>query len=170
MRNIFSHIMINCMKEEQKLKYGECRACRSKIVWLKTTNDRSIPVEPQGVAPGTIFFDYHKHTSHFATCTRREVFKRAANVRKLQETPAEIAKEREEIQRKNREKIDNDLRPFIKNQKNKPISMYRYVILNRAEAAGLEYEKLISYSNQDILDWLVDHEKAETDIQGALFS
>lgn len=45
-----------------------CRSCGAQIVFLRTSRNKSIPVDIATVAEGEETFDHKKHRSHFATC------------------------------------------------------------------------------------------------------
>lgn len=54
----------------------KCRACGADIVFMKTAKGKIIPVNADTVSDGDEQFDYKRHTSHFATCTKPESFRR----------------------------------------------------------------------------------------------
>lgn len=47
-----------------------CRECGMPIIWLKTRNQKNIPVDPINVDDFDVF-DREKHTCHFDTCPER---------------------------------------------------------------------------------------------------
>jgi hypothetical protein len=53
-------------------KLATCKSCGAKIVFLKTTSGKFIPVNYESVLENKIasyeIFNSKKHTSHFATC------------------------------------------------------------------------------------------------------
>jgi len=44
-------------------KYSKCSGCRAKIYWIKTDNNKNMPIDPDGV-------------SHFATCPAAVKFRK----------------------------------------------------------------------------------------------
>lgn len=54
----------------------ECKKCHTKIVFLLTKNNKFIPVDLKTTDPNDVAFDHTRHTSHFATCTEPEFFRR----------------------------------------------------------------------------------------------
>jgi hypothetical protein len=52
------------------MKIALCRSCQRKIVWLKTSRQKPIPVDADGVNEGDVWFDPKngRHVTHFATC------------------------------------------------------------------------------------------------------
>lgn len=53
-----------------------CQACDEYIVFLTTSRGNKMPVDADSVEEGDEEFDASKHTSHFATCTQPEQFRR----------------------------------------------------------------------------------------------
>lgn len=51
----------------QAPKIQECRSCKAKIVFLKTRNNRTTPVDAD-TWNGEEEYQAEKHVSHFATC------------------------------------------------------------------------------------------------------
>ena len=54
----------------------KCKACKEPIVWMKTKNGKSNPVNLETVGEHDIIFDHKKHTSHFATCKFADDFRK----------------------------------------------------------------------------------------------
>jgi hypothetical protein len=50
-------------------RLGECRSCHAAIVWMKTENDKTIPVDLASFQKGDKLYDSKRHVSHFATCS-----------------------------------------------------------------------------------------------------
>ena len=54
----------------------ECKACKKKIVYLRTSNGNSMPVDyKEDIVEGELF-DRLKHTTHFATCPNANHFRK----------------------------------------------------------------------------------------------
>ncbi|MGH9549010.1 MAG: hypothetical protein ACRD3W_06535 [Terriglobales bacterium] len=47
---------------------GNCRSCDERIIWMKTSTGKNMPVDAETVEVGDEEFDPKRHTSHFATC------------------------------------------------------------------------------------------------------
>ncbi|MBX9670486.1 MAG: hypothetical protein K2X93_22990 [Candidatus Obscuribacterales bacterium] len=50
---------------------SECRSCNERIVWMKTSTGKNMPVDAETLEPGDdekTIFDTKRHTSHFSTC------------------------------------------------------------------------------------------------------
>ena len=46
-----------------------CKSCGEPIVWLKTKNNKNIPVDADTIDdPGATVFNYETMTTHFETC------------------------------------------------------------------------------------------------------
>lgn len=45
-----------------------CKSCGKEIRWLKTRDDKNMPVDAETVGRDETIFDHAKHKSHFATC------------------------------------------------------------------------------------------------------
>lgn len=54
----------------------QCRACEADIVYLRTKNGKTMPVDAKGVLRDDYQFDHARHTSHFATCSDPERFRK----------------------------------------------------------------------------------------------
>ena len=50
------------------MKTTTCKACGTEIVFLKTGNDKRIPVDATTVKEGDTEYDHKQHVAHFATC------------------------------------------------------------------------------------------------------
>ena len=53
-----------------------CKACRARIIWLKTASGKNMPVDADTVRPADEIYDAAKHISHFATCPAAEKFRK----------------------------------------------------------------------------------------------
>lgn len=53
-----------------------CRSCRQPISWLKTSNDKLIPVDAETVRSSDTHFDGRRHVSHFATCPQAKKWRK----------------------------------------------------------------------------------------------
>lgn len=65
------------------LRQARCRSCSAPIVWMKTINDKNIPVDPDGIDEADLewrgdhpLFDQKEHVSHFATCPHAKSHRR----------------------------------------------------------------------------------------------
>lgn len=47
---------------------SRCRSCSAFIVWLRTKNDKSIPIDAGTVQPDDLEYSPPRHVAHFATC------------------------------------------------------------------------------------------------------
>lgn len=47
-----------------------CASCGARIVFIKTREGRTIPVNDTGKIRPAEIFDHKVHTSHFATCPK----------------------------------------------------------------------------------------------------
>lgn len=54
--------------EEHERRIVRCSSCRARIIWLKTSKGKNMPVDADTVEPEDNEFDPSRHTSHFATC------------------------------------------------------------------------------------------------------
>ena len=55
--------------ERHEKRITRCRSCRARIVWLKTENNKNMPVDADTVEPDDeIFVPGGDMISHFATC------------------------------------------------------------------------------------------------------
>jgi len=54
--------------EAHERRITRCRSCRARIIWLKTTAGKNMPVDADTVEPDDEEFDHERHVSHFATC------------------------------------------------------------------------------------------------------
>jgi len=50
-------------------KFGYCRSCSAPIRWLLTAAGKYMPVDARTADETDVHFDHRKHTSHFATCS-----------------------------------------------------------------------------------------------------
>lgn len=53
-----------------------CRACRARIVFLKTANGRWIPINAETVTLEDTEYVPSRHTTHYATCPEADSFRR----------------------------------------------------------------------------------------------
>jgi len=151
---------INCIKMALKtLIPDECKACRTKIIFLLTEKNKLMPVDADTVESGDKYFNYRKHKSHFVTCTRPSVFRRKAkpDPREDERREAEqIKKELEEV----KSRIENDKRPFILHNKFE-VTVSRYRLLNICSKNGMSYDDLVNLSNREIYEWMSEREIKE---------
>lgn len=51
----------------------KCRDCGADIEWMKTKNDKNIPVDAHSISfmDDDAFYDKQKHKCHFDTCSKR---------------------------------------------------------------------------------------------------
>lgn len=54
-----------------------CRACGARMVYLRTLNEKRIPIDAETVKPADYLFDPKTHRTHFATCPAAARFRRA---------------------------------------------------------------------------------------------
>lgn len=71
------------------VRTSECRSCDASIVWMRTVNDKNIPVDTDTVDEENLewttgdhgnqvpVFDPSEHTSHFATCPNADQHRRS---------------------------------------------------------------------------------------------
>jgi hypothetical protein len=59
----------------------KCKSCGQEIVWLKTKNDKNIPVDAD-TYHGESLFDTTKHQAHFATCKDADRWRKKAEKKK----------------------------------------------------------------------------------------
>lgn len=57
--------MIETTKES---RCRSCKSCSAAIIWMKTKNDKTIPVDYESVDGMELIFEPGKHVAHFATC------------------------------------------------------------------------------------------------------
>lgn len=63
--------------EEHERRIVSCRSCRARIIFLRTNNNRTMPVDADTVKPEDEEYDQKAgHVSHFATCTDPAAFRR----------------------------------------------------------------------------------------------
>ena len=87
------------MVPDASIRYGICRACGARILWLKTTKGKSMPCDPgairftPGGGPETFVTvdgkvvrgkrgnagETYGHISHFATCPQADRFRKKSN-------------------------------------------------------------------------------------------
>lgn len=58
------------------MKLESCRGCGADIVWLKTAEGKSMPVNAETVEAGDQQFEHGRHISHFATCPEAGMFRK----------------------------------------------------------------------------------------------
>lgn len=54
-------------------KLSPCKSCPKEVAWLKTRNDKNIPVDPESLPQGwdeNTIFDRRTMTTHFETCPK----------------------------------------------------------------------------------------------------
>lgn len=61
---------------ERRIVRCKSSKCNARIVWLKTSAGRNIPVDADSVDADDELFDSSKHTSHFATCVDAKDFRK----------------------------------------------------------------------------------------------
>lgn len=54
--------------ESHERRIARCRSCRARIVWLKTSAGRNMPVDADTVEADDEEFDSTRHKSHFSSC------------------------------------------------------------------------------------------------------
>lgn len=55
------------------MKTRNCKSCGAEIVWLKTNNNKNIPVDRNSIIDeDATIFDPNQMISHFATCPDSE--------------------------------------------------------------------------------------------------
>ena len=54
--------------EAHERRVARCRSCRARIIWLRTSAGKNMPVDADSVEPGDDEFDADKHVSHFSIC------------------------------------------------------------------------------------------------------
>lgn len=55
---------------------SQCRSCSAFIVWLKTKNEKTIPVDADTVQPDDTVYNPPRHVAHFATCPQAKRWSR----------------------------------------------------------------------------------------------
>lgn len=60
----------------ERTESSTCRGCGKQIVWLKTLNDKNMPIDVETYETGDRTFDRDRHTSHFETCPSAAQFRR----------------------------------------------------------------------------------------------
>ena len=58
------------------MKTSKCRGCGAELVWFKTENNRSMPVDASSVEEGDAKFIPGKHIPHWATCPQAKSFRK----------------------------------------------------------------------------------------------
>ena len=153
--------------EERKQIKTECSACGADIIFLWTTKDKKIPVNPSNVLPDEVMYNYKKHVTHFITCPRAEVFrKRAQPDPEAEKQKAE--KEFFESVARFEEQLKNDKRPFIIHNKHE-ITMPRYALLNQCANKGMGYDDLVNMDNKGQFHWLGEHADVPEEEEECLF-
>ena len=56
------------IQETKESRCRSCRSCSAPIIWMKTKNFKTIPVDYDSVEDLELMFEPGKHVSHFATC------------------------------------------------------------------------------------------------------
>jgi hypothetical protein len=61
---------IHDTNEAHERRIKRCRSCNQKIIWFKTDNGKSMPVDADTVGADDTELDLRpgKHVSHFVTC------------------------------------------------------------------------------------------------------
>lgn len=59
-----------------EMRQKRCRACRARIIFLKTSSGKAMPVDADTVEASDDQFDHERHVSHFATCPDAPQFRR----------------------------------------------------------------------------------------------
>jgi len=148
------------MSDNRRIQ-SECKACRTKIIYLLTEKNKLMPVDADTVDKDDQHFNYKKHKSHFVTCTRPEVFRKPRII---------DPKEKERIDEENfrrdlkifKEKLSKDTRPFIKFNKIE-VTMPRFNLLERCAKLNMPFDDLISKDNGELREWLSMHEAVESE-------
>lgn len=66
------------------MKVQQCKKCNADIVFLKTKNDKAIPVDYDtlthedmtNMSSGDVLFRFGEHISHFVTCPEAKKFRK----------------------------------------------------------------------------------------------
>lgn len=66
------------------MKVQQCKKCNADFVFLKTKNDKAIPVDYDtlthedmtNMSSGDVLFRFGEHVSHFATCPDAKKFRK----------------------------------------------------------------------------------------------
>lgn len=59
-----------------EMRQKRCKACRARIIFLKTATGKSMPVDADTVEATDEMFDHERHESHFAKCPAADRFRR----------------------------------------------------------------------------------------------
>lgn len=161
------------MAEKKQIK-GKCKGCGKPIIWLASpkTGKVNVPVNPEGAEETDVFFNIKKHVSHFATCVYASALRKKTPAGTAPRsssgkegvnyypTAEEIERDREKVKEDFKNTLLNDKRRFILHNRF-DITMRRYSLLNVCAEKGLGYDELVSYTNDELLDWLVECEVSE---------
>lgn len=64
--------------EEHERRIVRCSSCRARIIWLKTSKGKNMPVDADSVRPEHAEFDTSLgHVSHFSTCPNANQHRKA---------------------------------------------------------------------------------------------
>jgi hypothetical protein len=140
--------------EEKKQIAGECKACKTAIVFLYTSKNKLIPVNPENVDKEDIFYNYKKHVTHFITCPRAEIFRKPAQIDPEEEKRRMEAAFFKSLE-KFKERLRNDSRKFITHNAHE-ITMPRYALLEVCSESGMSYEDLVNKTNSEMREWLAE--------------
>lgn len=73
--------------EAHERRIVRCRSCQARIIFLKTSLGKLMPVDADTVDPGDEEFDRRKHESHFAKCSSADDHrKKVEHVRNAKQT------------------------------------------------------------------------------------
>jgi hypothetical protein len=73
---------VNCesknigVKTTSSMRTDFCRSCSAPILWLRTKNNKTMPVNAESTWPGDLEYDPERHTSHFSTCPQSAAWKK----------------------------------------------------------------------------------------------
>lgn len=62
-------------RHERRIERCKAPACNARIIWLKTSQGKSIPADEDTVEMGQYKFVWGEHTCHFETCKAPDYYK-----------------------------------------------------------------------------------------------
>lgn len=65
--------------EQHERRITRCRSCKARIIFLRTSSGKAMPVEADSVEPEDETFEAGRHESHFAKCPAASKFRKRAN-------------------------------------------------------------------------------------------
>jgi len=63
--------------EEHERRIKRCSSCNTRIIWFRTVNGKSMPVDADSVRPEDDELDLERHVSHFRTCPNADKHRKA---------------------------------------------------------------------------------------------